>query len=123
MRLLQDNPPPPPPNPSPAAVVDPTQGALPPLRLPFDENDDSLPSGSSRGAPWNRGINDAGDQMTTAAKGMVARAVEATMVWVETGTTEGVEDALTATGRLLAGNPLSAQALHMRGVALHFLGR
>ncbi|CAM9888575.1 unnamed protein product, partial [Ectocarpus sp. 4 AP-2014] len=104
-------------------VVDPTQGALPPLRLPFDENDDSLPSGSSRGAPWNRGINDAGDQMTTAAKGMVARAVEAAMVWVETGTTEGFEDALTATGRLLAGNPLSAQALHMRGVALHFLGR
>ncbi|CAM9809280.1 unnamed protein product, partial [Ectocarpus fasciculatus] len=104
-------------------VVDPTQGALPPLQLTFDENDASLPRGSSRGAPWNGGINDAGDQITTAVKGMVARAVEAAMVWVETGTTEGVEDALTATGRLLAGNPLSAQALHMRGVALHFLGR
>lgn len=105
-------------------MVDPTQGALPPLQLPFDENDAPLPNGSSRGAPWNGGINGEGDQIiTTAARGMAARAVEAAMVWLETGTTEGAEDALTATGRLLAGNPLSAQALHMRGVALHFLGR
>ncbi len=64
-----------------------------------------------------------GGQAATSTNDMVARAVETAMVWEEMGTQEGAEAALTVTGRLLAENPLSVEALHVRGVALHLRGR
>lgn len=54
---------------------------------------------------------------------MASRAAEEALTWAETGTKEGAEAALTVSGRLLAEKPLSVEALHLRGVALHLLGR
>lgn len=64
-----------------------------------------------------------GGQAEASTNAMVKRAVEAALVWEEMGTREGAEAALTVAGRLLAENPLSVEALHVRGVALHLLGR
>ncbi|CAM9108296.1 unnamed protein product, partial [Scytosiphon promiscuus] len=114
-------------------VVDPTQSALPPLKLGFDDRSAVVAPPRVRRAvtgvlskgPQTAASGEAGDQSDaiTAAEHMFARGVEAAAVWEETGTREGAEAALTATGRLLAGNPLSVDALHLQGVALHMLGR
>lgn len=121
--------------PSLLAVVDPTQGALPPLLLEFDDGDAAPSSVAGDRAttiaiPLGNGreTGEQKQQAPTAAaaattKDMAARAVEAAVVWEEMRTPEGAEAALTATGRLLAGNQLSIEALHLRGVALHLLGR
>lgn len=45
------------------------------------------------------------------------------MKWEEGRTREGAETALAATDRLLAGDPLSVEAMHLKGLALHLLGR
>lgn len=58
-----------------------------------------------------------------AKKGMTLRATSTIVEWEEGGTKEGLEAALVATGRLIAGDPLSIEGLHLRGVALHLLGR
>lgn len=69
------------------------------------------------------GVAGTSTSAVTAAEEMFARGVEAAAVWEEAATLEGAEAALTITGRLLAGDPLSVEALHLRGVALHMLGR
>lgn len=113
-------------------VVDPTQGALPPLRLEFDDGDATPPSPAGRRSTTAVSSGNAGKTgepgrqtaaAAVAARDMTARAVEAAAAWEEAGTPEGAAAALTATGRLLAGNPLSVEALHLRGVALHLLKR
>lgn len=115
-------------------VVDPAQSALPPLKLGFDDDQSAAvpPRRVSRAVgrvlsngPDMAGISDAGSgaSAVTPAENMFARGVEAAAAWEEAGTWEGAEAALTTTGRLLAGDPLSVEALHLRGVALHMLGR
>lgn len=113
--------------PTPLAVVDPTQGELPPLQLePEEPWTDSRSGGgvASRVRSEDAGeVGEEGGQTTVAANEMVSRAVEKAVAWEETGTQRGAEAALTVTGRLLAENPLSVEALHLRGVALYLLGR
>lgn len=58
-----------------------------------------------------------------AAKDMVLRATEAAVRWAETRTSEGAEASLAATARLLAADPLNIDGIHLKGVALHLLGR
>ena len=59
----------------------------------------------------------------TKANEMISRAAEEALAWAEMRTQEGAEATLAVTGRLLAENPLSVEALQLRGVALHLLGR
>lgn len=97
------------------------QGALPPTTLEF-EGDDGI-------------IGDPG-MLTTEARltesmvvgkakkdDMASRAIEAIIEWEEKKTEEGARAALAATGRLLAGDPLNIDGMHLMGVALHFLKR
>lgn len=53
---------------------------------------------------------------------MAARTIGEALTWVEMQTVEGAEAALTATGRLLAWDPLCIEALHIMAVALYLLG-
>eukprot|EP00752_Nemacystus_decipiens_P012726 g11275.t1 len=54
---------------------------------------------------------------------MGARALEEALAWVGMSTKDGPQAAYVATGRVLAGSPSSVEALGLRGVALHLLGR
>lgn len=54
---------------------------------------------------------------------MGARALEDALGWVGMSTKDGAEAAFVATGRVLAESPSSVEALNLRGVALHLLGR
>lgn len=63
------------------------------------------------------------EQATAAPNEMTSRAVEEAVAWEETGTQQGAQAALAVTGRVLAENPLSVEALHLKGVALDLLGR
>ena len=102
------------------AVVDPTQNALPPLPLEFDDNHDKHDE--------TRDGDDLARERTVQTSGgppnqLVSRSMEAVVKWEEGRTREGAEAALAATGRLLAGDSLSIEAMHLKGVALHMLGR
>lgn len=98
---------------------------MPPLQLDLEEPnvESRIGGGTSRERSEDAGRVEEGRQTTAAANDMVLRAVEEAAAWEETGTQQGAEAALAVTGRLLAENPLSVEALHLRGVALHLLGR
>ena len=63
------------------------------------------------------------NQAVATISDMGAVALEDALGWVSMKTLDGAEAAHVATGRVLAGSPLSVEALHLRGVALHLLGR
>lgn len=63
------------------------------------------------------------NQAVATISDMGAGALEDALGWVSMKTLDGAEAAYVATGRVLAGSPLSVEALHLRGVALHLLGR
>lgn len=54
---------------------------------------------------------------------MVLRAIDAVVGWADGGTGERAEAALVGATRILAGNSLSVEGMHLKGVALHFLER
>lgn len=54
---------------------------------------------------------------------MFWRATESIAEMIEQKTQEAEEAALAASRRLLAADPLSIDALQLKGLALHFLGR
>ena len=126
------------PPPSPVAVVDPTQAELAPSQLELEEPSAGplIGGGASRSPSEDagkmrqeRGQTTAAATTTTAAAAavaaneMVLRAVGEAVALEEMGTQEGAEAALVVSGRLLAENPLSAEPLHLKGLALHLLGR
>lgn len=120
------------PRPTPLAVVDPTQRELPPLQLELEEPSAyyRIAGDTSRARSQDSGKVGTGGGQTTAAAAdagganeMVSRAVVEALAWGKKGTQQGAEAALAVTGRLLAENPLSVEALQLRGVALHLLGR
>lgn len=96
------------------AVVDPTQGSLPPLDLEF--------RGYTRDSREDKSAVEGGDGGSRTT-GVFQRATEAVLEWEQGGTREGAEAALAATARMIAGVPLSVDAWHLRGLALHLLGR
>lgn len=108
----------------PATVVDPTRGPLPRPQRELD--DEKLSAGAYR---FEASLGDAQyaveerNRAVATISDMVARALEDILEWVRVGTKDGAEAAYVATGRVLAGSPLSVEALHLRGVALHLLGR
>eukprot|EP00752_Nemacystus_decipiens_P009479 g8475.t1 len=104
--------------------IGPTQGELRPLQLKLDEPraDPRIGGGTSKSPSEDSGQVGRGGGHTM-VNGMVSRAAEEGLTWAETRTQEGAEAALAVSGRLLAENPLSVEALHLRGVALHLLGR
>eukprot|EP00903_Cladosiphon_okamuranus_P006818 g6643.t4 len=106
-------------------VVDPTRGPLPhPSRETDNQKERAgadpfrVSFGSARHA--EKDFSQAG---ATINDMMGARALEEALAWAGTRTTDGAEAAYVATGRVLAGSPLSVEALDLRGVALHLLRR
>lgn len=106
-------------------VVDPTQGELPPLHLEVEDLSADFRIDGSTSKGNSEYVRKAGGQTTAtaAANEMVQRATEEALAWERMETQQGAEAALVVSGRLLADKPLSVEALHLRGLALHLLGR
>lgn len=97
------------------------QGALPPTPLEFESDGDTIddPKMLTTEA-WLMESMVVGK----AKKGdMASRVVDSIIDWEEKKTEEGARAALAACGRLLAGDPLNIDGMHLMGIALHFLKR
>lgn len=110
--------------PASSTVVDPTQGPLPRLQLELDDHQALAGDYPLRVLLGNaqysvEEINQAVDTISDVG----ARALKDALSWENMRTEDGAEAAYVATGRVLAGNPLSVEAIHLRGVALYLLGR
>lgn len=93
---------------------------MPPFQLDFDD-DTHANYGDTRHGDDAINVNSA--KTEGGVNKLVSRSMEAVVKWEEERTTGGAVAALAAAGRLLAGDPLSIKAMHLKGVALHMLGR
>lgn len=97
------------------------QGALPPTPLEFEGDGDTIDDPGM--LPTEAWITESMVVGKAKKDDMASRAIKTIIGWEEKQTEEGARAALAATGRLLAGDPLNIDGMHLMGVALHFLKR
>eukprot|EP00903_Cladosiphon_okamuranus_P011215 g10582.t1 len=106
-------------------VVDPTRDPLPRPQREFNDRKALVNSADPFRASFGNTryvLKERGQAVATVSD-MGARALEDALAWAGKRTKGGAEAAYVATGRVLAGSPTSVEALDLRGVALHLLGR